>query len=106
MRLETSGDNPFTTSALVVGGIDSVLSDSVPLLPHIHGVGGMGRLHALETEGWNHPHFRVHACNGTALVNAWRKYRHLAMERRGDDSNSNAILRLWITPYSSGSERK
>ncbi len=42
MRLETSGDNPFTTSAVYWGGRASVLSNSVGPLPQIQEVDATG----------------------------------------------------------------
>ena len=61
MRLETSGDNPFTTSAVYWGGRASVLSNSVRPVPQIQGVHAYGTHHALGAEGWHQHVFHLHA---------------------------------------------
>ena len=67
MRLETSGDNPFTTSAVNKGGRVSVLSNSVRPVPQIQGGEAPGALHALATKSWDCDVFHFHASGRTTL---------------------------------------
>ncbi len=86
MRLETSGDNPFTTSAVCEAWSGLSLIQFGRASPANSRLAYRWAHHALEAKGRNWHVFRIYASHGTSLVNRPR------YGGQYDDSNLDCVV--------------